>query len=247
MRNWLIPWRGRSDPHDTPGNAPVTKRGDRRGLRPLTVLLVSALVAVATATPIAASTTVAADGGTVTSTSVDAAGCSDMIRSLKVVAADPVYGPRLLKVLPKSVIDAATDADCTIVTDQGTTQTAGPVGILSYGTTYGFWKQMDFNILGWSIFHGRVDTGHQVDRRHPLHEDVGRRLLSDQRTWVLRWLRSGWLVRHLQPADRQHCRAGIEDFLDFPDPAAAVEAVGRGCATTRTRTAGPPRRGAARA
>lgn len=75
-------------------------------------MLVTALVAVGAVSPVGASTTAAADGGTVTSSTVDAAGCSDMIRSLKVVAADPVYGPRLLKVLPKSVIDSATDADC---------------------------------------------------------------------------------------------------------------------------------------
>lgn len=94
-----------------------------------------------------------------TSTGVDAAGCSDMIRSLKVIAADALYGPRLLKVLPKSVIDSATDADCAIFTAQGTSQADGPLGVLSYGTTYGFWKQIDFSILGWSIFQWHVNTG----------------------------------------------------------------------------------------
>lgn len=56
-----------------------------------------------------------------------------MINSLKAITADPVYGPKLLKVMPRRVIDGGTDAD-------------------------GFWKQFDFYFNGWSVWQWHVNV-----------------------------------------------------------------------------------------
>lgn len=95
-------------------------------------------------------------------TSVDAPTCQWVISSLKAVAADPVYGPQLLAVLPPTLLQTATAQDCTVETTSGIGPTGGPrngISPMTYGVTYGFWKQMDFYIEGWSLFQWHVNAG----------------------------------------------------------------------------------------
>jgi hypothetical protein len=95
-----------------------------------------------------------------TTTAVSADVCREMINSLKAIAADPIYGPKLLKVMPRRVIDGGTDADCQMVSREGTVaNTDGQVGIQSYGVTYGFWKQWEFYFGGWSVWQWHVNVG----------------------------------------------------------------------------------------
>jgi len=93
---------------------------------------------------------------------VDEATCQWVISSLKAVATDAVYGPRLVAALPPTLLKTATQKDCSV----GTTSGLDPIGEvgtgispMTYGVTYGFWKQMDFYVAGWSIFQWHVNVG----------------------------------------------------------------------------------------